>query len=238
MFKCDFTKHRRGKKIKAMSELELELELRKTITPGEIEYRSLDLVELRVSKQGKLAGYAAVFNQYSESNGNWTEIIRPGAFSKSIKDKDVRALWNHDDSEVLGRTGNGTLKLSEDAHGLAIEIDPPKTATAQDRVELIRRGDVNQMSIGFITTKDLWTTKGKDGMDTRDLLEIDLWEVSPVTFPAYPQTSIALRSMRYPGLSQVSQPVVGAGHVPALVLPAQERRSIFFLGKKLKLAEF
>lgn len=197
----------------------------------EIEYRSLDLVELRVSQQGKLAGYAAVFNQYSLPNGMWIEIIRPGAFSKSIKDKDIRALWNHDDSEVLGRTGNGTLKLLEDAHGLAVEIDPSKTAIAQDRVETIRRGDVNQMSIGFVTIQDLWTVKGKDGIDTRELLEIDLWEVSPVTFPAYPQTSIALRSMRYPGLAQVSPP-------DSKAVPAQVRRSIFLLREGLKLAEF
>lgn len=203
-------------------------ELRKAIQG--IEYRSLDLTELRATGQGKLTGYAAVFNQFSLSNGLWKEIIRPGAFTNSIKKSDIRALWNHNDSEVLGRTGNGTLKLLEDAHGLAIEVDPPKTSSAQDRMELIRRGDVNQMSIGFITLQDKWDHNKQDGLETRELIEIDLWEVSPVTFPAYPQTSIALRGMRYPGLVQVSQPETKA-------VPAQVRRSISFLGTKLNLTE-
>lgn len=164
-----------------------------------IERRAFPFMEVRVDGGDgddlpKIVGYAAVFNQWSELLGGsgFREIIRPGAFSKTIKTADVRALWNHDPNFVLGRTKSRTLKLTEDDYGLAIEIIPPNTQWARDLLESIRRGDVDQMSFGFRTVKDRWGTE--NDQTVRELLEVELFEVSPVTFPAYPQTSVTVRS--------------------------------------------
>lgn len=161
------------------------------------EIRAFPLTELRVAKgegdEGpKIRGYAAVFNQLSEDLGGFREKIAPGAFKKSMRG-DVRALWNHDSSQVLGRTKSKTLRLEEDDKGLAIEIDPPDTQTARDLMHLIERGDVDQMSFGFRMIKDKWETEG--GKDLRTLIEVQLLDVSPVTFPAYPKTEVAVRGL-------------------------------------------
>lgn len=137
-----------------------------------------------------VAGYAAVFGQPSVLlYSQFREQIERGAFAGSLKD-DIRALWNHNDSIVIGRTKAGTLRLAEDAHGLRVEIDMP--AERRDLFESIQRGDVDQMSFGFDTLVDAWD-KDADGVILRTLRSVKLYEVSPVTFPAYPQTEIAMR---------------------------------------------
>jgi len=149
-------------------------------------------VKAAETEKPKIAGYAAVFNKLSQDLGGFRELIKPGAFAKTIQNADVRALWNHDPNYVLGRTKSGTLKLEEDETGLYIEIDPPDTQWARDLMESIRRGDVDQMSFGFRTVADSWRTE--NGETIRELLEVELFDVSPVTFPAYPQTSVGVRS--------------------------------------------
>jgi HK97 family phage prohead protease len=144
-----------------------------------------------VAEEGKISGYAAVFGEWSEDLGGFRERIRRGAFANTLT-ADVRALWQHDPSYVLGRTTNGTLRLQEDEVGLRIEVDPPETNWAQDAMTTMRRGDVDQMSFGFETVEDEWT-RGKDGEQMRELVEVNLFDVSPVTFPAYPQTSVQVR---------------------------------------------
>jgi HK97 family phage prohead protease len=141
-----------------------------------------------------IRGYAAVFDKKSDDLGGFREIIRPGAFKKTIKEADVRALFNHDPNYVLGRTKSGTLELSEDDKGLAIDIDPPDTQFVRDLMTSIGRGDIDQMSFGFRTIKDSWNEPKEGGEITRELLEVELFDISPVTFPAYPQTSVAVRS--------------------------------------------
>ncbi len=141
----------------------------------------------------KIVGHAAVFNSLSEDLGGFREQIAPGAFAKSLKNADVRALWNHDPNFVLGRNKAGTLQLREDKTGLAIEITPPDTQFARDLMVSMERGDVTQMSFGFRTVSDKWETK--DGEDFRTLIEVDIFDVSPVTYPAYVQTDVALRSL-------------------------------------------
>jgi len=178
--------------------------------PAGLERRSLSVAELRVDADGDddgdkmptIRGHAAVFNQPSEEMGGWMrfrEQIAPGAFKDSIKKDDVRALWNHDPNHVLGRTKSKTLKLKEDDKGLAIEINPPKTQTARDLVESIRRGDVSHMSFGFDTQQDSWDyPKDEDGKALpamRTLHKVKLFDVSPVTYPAYPQTDVNCRSI-------------------------------------------
>ena len=161
-----------------------------------MEKRTFEIegLEIRKSKDGKrtIAGHAAVFNRVAD--GGWfREQVAPGAFKDSLGVDDVRALWNHDPNHVLGRNKAGTLRLSEDERGLAIEIDPPDTQTARDLVVLIERGDVSQMSFGFQTIKDSWETKDGD-KDIRTLEKVKLWDVSPVTFPFYKDTDVAVRS--------------------------------------------
>lgn len=139
-----------------------------------------------------ISGYAAVFNELSADMWGFREWIRPGAFAKTIREADIRAVWNHNPDYVLGRTTNGTLTLREDERGLFVEIKPPETTWARDFVESIRRGDVDQMSFGFEVIRDSWN----ETVDVRTLLEVKLYEVSPVTFPAYDSTTVSVRSMR------------------------------------------
>jgi len=141
----------------------------------------------------KLIGYAAVFNQLSENLGGFREKIKKGAFKETIKKDDIRALIDHKPDKIIGRTTNGTLILKEDSHGLSVEITPPDTQVARDLITNIESGLIDSMSFGFNTIDDKWEVK--DGVDIRTLLEAQLGDVSPVTFPAYPQTEIEARSL-------------------------------------------
>lgn len=160
-----------------------------------IQRRSYTIQELRVEgdSEPRITGHAAVFNSQSEDLGGFVELIAPGAFAKTIQEADVRALWNHNPDYVLGRSTAGTLVLAEDAQGLAVDITPPATQWARDLMESMRRGDVNQMSFGFRTVKDKWVSE--NDKTTRTLLEVKLFDVSPVTFPAYPATSVQVRAI-------------------------------------------
>lgn len=142
-----------------------------------------------------IVGHAALFDTWSEDLGGFREKIAPGAFTATIKEADVRALYNHNADIVIGRSKSGTLRLSEDKQGLAIEIDPPDTQAGRDLLVLLERGDVDQMSFGFRTVRDEWFTPEGEAYPTeRTLLEVELFDVSPVTFPAYPDTDVGLRS--------------------------------------------
>jgi uncharacterized protein len=160
----------------------------------EKELRVYHVAELRVEgdEKPKITGYAAVFDKRSDDLGGFTEYVRSGCFSKTIRESDIKALYNHDPNYVLGRNKAGTLKLDEDAVGLRMSIDPPDTQWARDLMTSIKRGDVDQCSFGFKTVKDAWRTE--DGMNCRDLLECRLFDVSVVTNPAYPQTSAQVRA--------------------------------------------
>ena len=163
---------------------------------GDIERRhyTCEGIEVRNDEDQppRLIGYAAMFGEMSEDLGGFRERIAPGAFSKAIGG-DVRALFNHDSNLILGRTKSKTLTIVEDQRGLRIEITPPDTQVARDLMESVSRGDVDQMSFGFRTIKENW--EEVDGELVRTLVEVRLFDVSPVVFPAYPQTEIALRSM-------------------------------------------
>lgn len=145
-----------------------------------------------------LVGHAAVFNRDSELiAGSFIERIAPGAFRESIaKGDDVRALINHDPSLILARTVSKTLLLREDQHGLYVEIQIPRTTYAQDLVESTKRGDISQMSFGFTVSPggERWERSPNGGPDIRTLLSVRLFDVSPVTYPAYPDTDVAVRS--------------------------------------------
>jgi HK97 family phage prohead protease len=150
----------------------------------------VDLAEDR-----KIRGYAIVFNALSVNLGGFREIIKPEAVDRTLTQAvDVRALWNHDTGEVLGRTRAGTLSLTKDRRGLRIEVNPP--SWARHRLESIERGDVTGMSFRFKAIDDEWR-EGEDGFPVREVNDMTMDEVSIVTFPAYQQTdvSVALRSL-------------------------------------------
>jgi HK97 family phage prohead protease len=137
-----------------------------------------------------IAGYAAVFNSPSEDLGGFIEYIAPGAFD-SVMNDDVRGFYNHDYNYLLGRASSGTLRLSTDERGLRYEIDLPNTTYANDLIELMRRGDVNQSSFAFMIESDSWSVKGKQNI--RTITKISrLIDVAPVVIPAYPAATSQL----------------------------------------------
>lgn len=150
--------------------------------------------ELLAGQNGKTAkGYAALFNTRAEIGGAFVEVIAPGAFSDAVASADVRALIDHDSGRVIGRTKAGTLRLAEDAKGLMVEIDLPDTTDGRDLAVQLERGDISGMSFGFRVTREEWDETGT--MPVRTIRAVDLFEVSAVAFPAYSDTSIALRSL-------------------------------------------
>ncbi len=168
----------------------------KSMNP-EIERRYFPVTELRAIADEKglrhITGYAAIFDSLSDDLGGFREKIDKGAFKKTIKKDDVRALKNHNTDYVIARTKSGTLKLSEDERGLKIDAMPPDASWARDLMTSIERGDIDQMSFGFQTVTDRWETQNKE--EIRTLMEVKLFDVSPVTFPAYPDTEVGLRSL-------------------------------------------
>jgi len=167
------------------------------IKTPETERRFLKVSELRIKDGGDdkpktIIGYPAVFNKLSEDLGGFREKISPGAFA-TLETDDVRALVDHDPSKILGRNKSGTLKLEQNTKGLKATIKPPDTQTGRDIMASIARGDIDGMSFGFRTVTDSWETV--DGEEIRTLEKVELFDVSPVTYPAYLDTSVAVRSL-------------------------------------------
>lgn len=145
-----------------------------------------------------IVGHPSVFNQWTDIGGWFEERVAVGAFAESIVEDDIRALFNHDPNIVLGRNKAKTLRLSEDSQGLRMEIDPPDTQAARDLVVSLERGDISGGSIGFRVLKQEWDESGE--ILKRTILKASLFDVSPVTFPAFPQTDVGLRSALLEGI--------------------------------------
>lgn len=187
----------------------------------ETERRTFEIDDLEVrvlpGQAPVIAGYAVVFDSWSEvmvdaRGRSFRERIAPTAFDRALSvQPDIRALWNHNADYPLGRTRNGTLALRKDGMGLRVELTPPATSWGQDAVESIRRGDVSGMSFAFAAKReggDTWEKPGVDGIAHRTLLDVDLYEVSPVTFPAYPATTVGVRAVSVPDFESDSQAAV------------------------------
>jgi hypothetical protein len=144
----------------------------------------------------KIVGHGAVWDQETELWPGMHEVIRRGAFSKTLAEaRDIKSLFNHDSNIVLGSTRARTLAIVEDERGLAYTIDPPATQLVRDQViEPMRRGDISGSSFAFRVVKQAFTER-PDGSELRELLEVELFEVSPVTFPAYEGAESQIRSM-------------------------------------------
>lgn len=169
-------------------------------------------------------GHGAVFNRLSKNLGGFVEQVAPGAFTKSLADNpDVRALFNHDPSMILGRTRSGTLRLSQDSTGLAYEIDMPDTTAARDLMVSLERGDITQSSFGFYVVRggDEWS-QTDEGFPLRTLTAVSIHDgdVSPVTYPAYPDADSGLRERAYRSLA------AHLGVDPAVVRTAAEENDL------------
>ena len=137
-----------------------------------------------------IEGTAARFDSLSEDLGGFREVLAPRCFDNVLQD-DVRALFNHDSNYVLGRTKSNTLQIWQDDVGLHYRIQPPNTQFAKDIIESINRGDITGSSFGFsfIWDEDDSWTRDKNGTPIRTINRVrQLYDVSPVTFPAYPET--------------------------------------------------
>jgi HK97 family phage prohead protease len=141
-----------------------------------------------------LTGYAALYGSETRIAGMFREVIEPGAFRSALaRQDDVRALFNHDPNHVLGRTKSGTLQLTEDARGLRYTVTLPDTQAGRDLWTSIQRGDVSQSSFAFSVDKEEWRDKSAD-LPLRVVTDVHLYDVSPVTYPAYDETSVSARS--------------------------------------------
>lgn len=173
--------------------------------PGKIERRVLTLdlsVGRRSAEDGAAAdpeappvirGHAAVFETPADL-GWFTETVKRGAFSRSIQEDDIRCLFNHDSNLVLGRNMASTLQLREDMQGLYFECEPPDTQLGRDLAVSIERGDISGCSIGF-QVRGFSIRRAEDGSVFRDLTDLKLFDVSPVTYPAYEETDVNMRSL-------------------------------------------
>ncbi len=173
-----------------------------------------------------ITGYAAVFNEPSvlirEWGAGFIEKITPGAFAESVAGDDIRSLWNHNSDFPIGRTKNGSLVLTEDDHGLRYQCTPPATQLAKDFVETIRSGYVDGMSFGFSVLDESWF-EDETGQLVRTLLKIKLYEVSPVTWPAYTQTEAQVRSALGPHFGDMPEIPAQLGRAAGLASVAGAR---------------
>jgi HK97 family phage prohead protease len=167
---------------------------------SDTEIRACAVHDLRVeSSRGSRAtirGTAIVFWKLSENLGGFRELIAPSAVDRTLADGiDLRALVDHDSAKIIGRMSAGTLRVEKDASGLRVEIDPPETTTGQDIVESIRRRDVQGMSFAFSVMPDGVDWDFKVDPPVRTVHDALIREVSIVVWPAFPDTTIALRCL-------------------------------------------
>ena len=153
--------------------------------------QSLNLADAIGPALDYLGAIVGVKRNPGESDTQYRERIVSGLNLLNLPGPE--ALFNHDPNFVLGRNKAGTLELEEDEIGLRVVITPPDTSWANDLIKNLRRGDISQMSIGFIVLEDSWGTQ--DGIDIREIKKVQLFDVSIVTYPAYTQTDVGVRAM-------------------------------------------
>jgi uncharacterized protein len=150
---------------------------------------------LSLPSPGKLAGYAAVFDSPADM-GAFVEVVRQGTFARSLQQAGrIVALYDHERRSILGRVSAGTLRLHEDQHGLAFEVDLPDTTVGRDLAVLVQRGDVAGCSFGFVVPPggDRWERRADKPL--RELHTVELHEVTITSTPAYADTAVALRNL-------------------------------------------
>ncbi|WP_454599115.1 HK97 family phage prohead protease [Qipengyuania sp. SM2507] len=156
-------------------------------------------LELRAEGDGESGtttkGYACLFNNVADIGGYWQERFAPGAFGKSLGERDVVALHSHDDGRPMGRMSRDTLRIAEDDKGLRFENDLPDTQDGRDLATSIDRGDIEGMSFRFRSLKEEWDETQDPPM--RTVIEAELYEITYTAFPAYPDTEVGMRSLEH-----------------------------------------
>ena len=201
-------------------------------------------LENRADNKPAIRGYCAVFYRegdpkteyclWDDSYGRAVERIMPGAFDRALRqNQDVAGLFNHDPNMVLGRTSSGTMTLTKDEIGLRYEIELGDTSVSRDVQEYIRRGDVTGSSFSFTIPPggDRWTrTQDEDGkyFEVREVHDVELYDVGPVTFPAYQGTSAAVRSAEDAAEAKASREAARA---------AERRREANWIEAQAEIAE-
>ena len=201
-------------------------------------------LETRADGKPMIRGYGAVFYRegdpkteyclWDDSYGRAVERIMPGAFDRALRqNQDVAGLFNHDPNLVLGRTSAGTMALTKDSIGLRYEIELGDTSVSRDVQEYIRRGDVTGSSFSFTIPPggDRWTrTQDEDGkyFEVREVHDVELYDVGPVTFPAYQGTSAAVRSAEDAAEAKASREAARA---------AERRREANWIEAQAEIAE-
>lgn len=170
----------------------------------EIRQLATEKIEIRAAMEGQkktIGGYAVKYNSPTLMRDRWgdefLEEISSGAFDKSLQNRSQKALWNHDTSKPLGSVLAGTLRFNSDTSGLNYDIDLPNNTYGNDAYESVQRGDVDGSSFGFICNDDIWSKVQYEGREIykRSIVEADLFEVSPCTFPAYDSSDMCCRSL-------------------------------------------
>jgi hypothetical protein len=164
--------------------------------PREIRVRPLT-AEIRTADDGAeyIEGYVVQFGKLSERLWGFYEEVRKGAFTRTLTEQKerIKALWNHNSDLVIGSMRSGSLELYEDEKGLRFRLKPNKSRAGQDAIEMVRAGDVDGVSFGFDVKKQEWDESNPNKV-VRTLVDVDLWEISPTPFPAYPDSEVAARS--------------------------------------------
>jgi len=157
--------------------------------------------EVRAKEGGEgsvLVGFPIVFGSRSVELGDFVEEVHPDAVDRSLEEDDWVALFNHRSDLILGRKSSGTARFEVvkqgSTRGVRMEVDLPDTSVGRDMPVLVGRRDVKGGSFGFGTRRDEFRTL-EDGRKLRTLLEIKVFDLGPVTFPAYPATDVAMRSL-------------------------------------------
>ncbi len=155
-------------------------------------------IENRADDKRAIVGYGAVYYDGTPATefklwSGTVERIMPGAFDRAVKEDDVRALFNHDPNHLLGRSTAGTLKLSTDETGLRYDIDPPDTQIGRDVMVSLDRKDITGSSFSFSVISETWRDDEAAGIVIRELNEVRLFDVSPVTYPAYEGANAGVR---------------------------------------------
>lgn len=179
----------KGKEMKEMKEIRA--------IPISIEIRETGENNEKRSISGSIKYHTESQEMKDWWGDTFVEEIAKGAFDESLKNRNVVGLWSHDTSLVLGNTKSGTLRLENTDTELRFELDIPNTSVGNDAWELIKRGDVDGVSFGMRVTKDKWSSENRNGKKIykRSILNAELYEISPVAFPAYPANEVNVRSL-------------------------------------------
>jgi HK97 family phage prohead protease len=194
------------------------------------EIRTFPLVDLEVREADDapptIVGHGIVTDSLSLDLGGFREKVDPQAAARAIKRRGavIKSFFNHNPDHVLGRTDNKTLKLSTDERGVVYAVTPPDTQWARDLLVSVKRGDVKGSSFSFRTLKDRW--EEDEGTQTRTLLDFELFEIGPVTEPAYPKADSQVRAMlEARGITLDGEPDEWQGWADALLVTVRRLKS-------------